>query len=156
MNTLKRTQQAAHTNTQKTKSNMLIARSVNIPNDSHLLVLIRRFMKTGVLWLWVRASGDYADGRSTGTGTGTGTGTEVRWVRGRAYRWNRNGHTYRLRTGFQGKLYCDKYCTFCQHTHTHTHTHVHTHTHTHAHTCVHTWKRGKTSNRFSRALLKKL
>ena len=54
-----------------------IVYSVGIPNDSHLLVLIRCFTKTGVLWLWsywrcqvVRASEDYTNGRLTSTGTG--------------------------------------------------------------------------------------
>ena len=49
----------------------------NIPYDSHLLVLIRRFMKMSVLWLraylrclLVQASEGYGYGRPTGTGTG--------------------------------------------------------------------------------------
>ena len=53
----------------------LFIRSVGIPNDSHFLVLIRHFTKTGVLWLlldwsWQLASKNYTNGRSTSTGTG--------------------------------------------------------------------------------------
>ena len=40
----------------------------NIPNDSHLLVVIRCFTKTGVLWLW--AYYDVYWGCTTGMGTG--------------------------------------------------------------------------------------
>ena len=72
-----------------------IVYSVGIPNNSHLLVLIRHFTKTGVLWLWsywqhqlVRTSENYTNGRSTSTGMG------VQQVWARAYRMNGNGRSY--------------------------------------------------------------
>ena len=72
-----------------------IVYSVGIPNDSHLLVLILHFTKTGVLWLWsywrcllVRAFENYTNGHSTGTGMG------VQQVQARAYRMNGNRRSY--------------------------------------------------------------
>ena len=88
----------------------------NIPYDSHLLVLIRCFTKTGLLWLQaylqcllVRVSEGYGYGHPTGTGTG------VRQIQVRAYHWNGNRHS----NGRSMKHYCDTYRTTLVHTYMH-------------------------------------
>ena len=104
MNTLKRRQQAWHKNTRK--ANITHQSLREIPNDLHLLVLIRRCTKTGVLWLWaylwcllVRVYDRYGYRHTIGTGMG------VRRLQVQVYRWNGKG----IRTSIQQKLYCDMY-----------------------------------------------
>ena len=78
-----------------------IVYSVGIPNNSHLLVLIQRFTKMGVLWLWsywrcqlVRASENYTNGRSTVTGMG------VPYEHQQAFVWAFSGNFTMTRTVF--------------------------------------------------------
>ena len=86
-----------HMNTQKAKVTRRLLRS--IPNDSHLLALIRRFTKMGVLWLraylqclLVWAYDGYRLGVYDRYGCRSTVGTETG-----------------VHTGVQLKLYCDTY-----------------------------------------------
>ena len=97
-----------------------IVYSIGIPNDLHLLVLIQRFTKTGVFWLWlywrcqlVQASKNYTNRHSTSTGTG------VQQVQAQAF--DRYGRTVWTATGVQQKLYYDTYCSWLEPTPSHQH-----------------------------------
>ena len=87
MNTLKRTQQAAHTNTRKAKSNMLITP--------------RTYRTIHTFWYWFGAlrKQAYFGYRHTDDvnwyGRRATMQTGVRQVRVQAYRWNGNGRMYR-------------------------------------------------------------